>query len=120
KRSVLLIGPGVVVAQGGQVFRASVPIDFPQEHTRVVGASNRTGFQWATETGECVDYALLDASRVSLLGGPALLEIEGREVEEPIALQRTAKREAGLRLPEGDCRPAAVGILRVRAPRIVL
>ncbi|HEX7679188.1 MAG TPA: hypothetical protein VF713_13745 [Thermoanaerobaculia bacterium] len=75
----------------------------------------------AAQRGERVDDALLDPSRIRLLGGLGFLIIERAEVEQPVALQRTAEREACLRLRCGELRGGrAVRILRLAAQRVVL
>ena len=108
ERPVLLLGPGVVVAQGQEVVGIELPVDLGQQHPRVVGAIDGAVLVGAAEAGKVVDDPRLDAGGIGLLGGAAVLVIEGHEVERLVLLEGPAEGEAELLLAE-------IGLRRVRA-----
>jgi len=119
--AVLLLGPGVVVAQREQVVAIDMPVDLGEVDAGIIGAGDGSVFVRAAKRGQGVDHALLDARRVGLLGGAAALNVEGREEERLVLHDRTAEGESDLLLVEGELGIGrAVRFLAARRERVVL
>ncbi len=115
ERAVVLVGPGVAVAQGGEILRRGLPVELAESHARVVGALDWPVLVGAAQGGEGGHDARLDAVGVGLLGGLFDVEVAGEEEEELVAHERAAER--GADLVSGRIKRRSLRAIRALGPR---